>query len=158
MLGSGPGDRLLLLLRWGGDARTTDAAASARLAFARSSPAGPRSTTTTVRGLQDAVIDTSPKSTLRDDATLLRLSRPTTDNPNGSTPTRRTAAVAWRVACEAVRGETSVEPRTTMFDDVTIVTVTASSMSRYCIKLAPELDAAVRSTVQAVVIDLEAVS
>lgn len=49
-------------------------------------------------------------------------------------------------------------PRTTMRDDVAIVTVSGELDFALCIKLAPELNAAVRSTARAVVIDLEAVS
>ncbi|MGZ6564759.1 MAG: STAS domain-containing protein, partial [Solirubrobacteraceae bacterium] len=56
-----------------------------------------------------------------------------------------------------VREETS-EPTTTMLGDVAIVTVSGELDFALCIKLAPELNAAVRSAVRAVVIDLEAVS
>ena len=45
-----------------------------------------------------------------------------------------------------------------MFDDVAIVTVSGELDFALCIKLAPELNAAVRSTVRAVIIDLEGVS
>ena len=45
-----------------------------------------------------------------------------------------------------------------MFDDVAIVAVSGELDVALCIKLAPELDAAVRSTVRAVIIDLEGVS
>ena len=54
-------------------------------------------------------------------------------------------------------GETR-EPRTTVVDDVAIVTVSGELDFALCIKLAPELNAAVRSTARAVIIDLEAVS
>ncbi|MGO9823084.1 MAG: STAS domain-containing protein [Solirubrobacteraceae bacterium] len=49
-------------------------------------------------------------------------------------------------------------PRTAICDDVAVVTVSGELDLALCIKLAPELNAAVRSTVRAVVIDLEAVS
>ena len=45
-----------------------------------------------------------------------------------------------------------------MCDDVAIVTVSGELDLALCIKLAPELNAALRSTARAVVIDLEAVS
>jgi anti-sigma B factor antagonist len=45
-----------------------------------------------------------------------------------------------------------------MLDDIAIVAVSGELDVALCIKLAPELDTAVRSTVRAVVIDLEAVS
>ena len=45
-----------------------------------------------------------------------------------------------------------------MCDDVAIVTVSGELDFALCIKLAPELNAAVRSAARAVVIDLEAVS
>jgi anti-sigma B factor antagonist len=45
-----------------------------------------------------------------------------------------------------------------MLDDIAIVIVSGELDVALCIKLAPELDAAVRSMVRAVVIDLEAVS
>ena len=54
-------------------------------------------------------------------------------------------------------GETR-EPRTIVVDDVAIVTVSGELDFALCIKLAPELNAAVRSTARAVIIDLEAVS
>jgi anti-sigma B factor antagonist len=56
-----------------------------------------------------------------------------------------------------VREQTS-EPTITMFDDVAIVTVSGELDFAHCVKLAPELNAALRSTVRAIVIDLEAVS
>jgi anti-sigma B factor antagonist len=56
-----------------------------------------------------------------------------------------------------VGGETR-EPRTTVVDDVAIVTVSGELDFALCVKLAPELNAAVRSTARAVIIDLEAVS
>jgi len=56
-----------------------------------------------------------------------------------------------------VREETS-EPTTTIFDDVAIVTVRGDLDLAHCIKLVPELNAALRSAARAVVIDLEAVS
>ena len=45
-----------------------------------------------------------------------------------------------------------------MLDDVAIVTVSGELDFALCIKLAPELNAALRSTARAIVIDLEAVS
>ena len=45
-----------------------------------------------------------------------------------------------------------------MLGDVAIVTVSGELDLALCIKLAPELNAALRSTARAVVIDLEAVS
>jgi anti-sigma B factor antagonist len=56
-----------------------------------------------------------------------------------------------------VREKTS-EPTTTMFNDVAIVAVSGELDLARCIKLAPELNAALRSTARAIVIDLEAVS
>jgi anti-anti-sigma regulatory factor len=56
-----------------------------------------------------------------------------------------------------VREETS-EPTTTIFDDIAIVTVRGELDFAHCIKLAPELNAALRSSARAIVIDLEAVS
>jgi anti-sigma B factor antagonist len=54
--------------------------------------------------------------------------------------------------------EATSEPATTMFNDVAIVTVTGELDLARCIKLAPELNAALRSAARAIVIDLEAVS
>jgi anti-anti-sigma factor len=54
--------------------------------------------------------------------------------------------------------EVTREPRTVMYDDVAVVTVSGELDFALCIKLAPELNAAVRSTARAVVIDLEDVS
>jgi anti-sigma B factor antagonist len=45
-----------------------------------------------------------------------------------------------------------------MFHDVAIITVTGELDLALCIKLTPELNAALRSSVRAIVIDLEAVS
>ena len=45
-----------------------------------------------------------------------------------------------------------------MFHDVAIITVTGELDLALCIKLTPELNAALRSSVRAVIIDLEAVS
>jgi len=45
-----------------------------------------------------------------------------------------------------------------MFNDVAIVAVSGELDLAGCIKLAPELNAALRSAVRAIVIDLEAVS
>lgn len=56
-----------------------------------------------------------------------------------------------------VREETS-EPTTTLVDDVAIVAVHGELDFAHCVKLAPELNAVLRSEVRAVVIDLEAVS
>jgi anti-sigma B factor antagonist len=56
-----------------------------------------------------------------------------------------------------VREETT-EPRTIMCDDVAIVTVSGELDFVLCVRLAPELNAAVRSAARAVVIDLEDVS
>jgi anti-anti-sigma factor len=56
-----------------------------------------------------------------------------------------------------VRDETS-EPTLTMCDDVAIVTVSGELDFARCIKLAPELNAALRSGARAIIIDLEAVS
>ena len=49
-------------------------------------------------------------------------------------------------------------PITTVLDDVAIVTVTGELDFALCVKLAPELNAALRSAARAVVIDLEGVS
>jgi anti-anti-sigma factor len=54
--------------------------------------------------------------------------------------------------------EPTGEPTTTMFDDVAIVAVSGGLDFARCVKLAPELNAALRSTARAIVIDLEAVS
>jgi anti-sigma B factor antagonist len=56
-----------------------------------------------------------------------------------------------------VREETD-EPRTAIFGDVAVVAVSGELDLTLCVKLAPELNAAMRSPVRAVVIDLEAVS
>ena len=56
-----------------------------------------------------------------------------------------------------MRDETS-EPTITMCDDVAIVTVSGEFDLARCIKLAPELNAVLRSEARAIVIDLEAVS
>ena len=45
-----------------------------------------------------------------------------------------------------------------MLDDVAILTVTGQLDFALCVKLAPELDAALRSPARAIVIDLEGVS
>ena len=45
-----------------------------------------------------------------------------------------------------------------MFHDVAIITVSGELDLALCIKVAPELNAALRSSVRAIVIDLEAVS
>ena len=45
-----------------------------------------------------------------------------------------------------------------MFHDVAIITVTGELDLALCIKLTPQLNAALRSSVRAIVIDLEAVS
>jgi anti-anti-sigma factor len=50
------------------------------------------------------------------------------------------------------------EPRTTLCGDVAVLTVRGELDLAMCIKLAPELNAALRSAVRAVVIDLERVS
>ena len=55
-------------------------------------------------------------------------------------------------------GEQPSGPRTITCDDVAIVTVSGELDFALCIKLAPELNAAVRSAARAVVIDLEDVS
>ena len=47
---------------------------------------------------------------------------------------------------------------TTALDDVAILTVTGQLDFALCVKLAPELDAALRSPARAIVIDLEGVS
>ena len=47
---------------------------------------------------------------------------------------------------------------TSVLDDVAILTVTGQLDFALCVKLAPELDAALRSPVRAIVIDLEGVS
>ncbi len=54
--------------------------------------------------------------------------------------------------------EEANQPRTTIYDDVAIVTVEGELDLALCSRLAPELNAALRSAVRAVVIDLEAVS
>ncbi|HJS97369.1 MAG TPA: STAS domain-containing protein [Solirubrobacteraceae bacterium] len=50
------------------------------------------------------------------------------------------------------------EPTTTMLDDVAVIAVSGELDFAVCVKLAPELDTALRSPVRAVIIDLEAVS
>lgn len=50
------------------------------------------------------------------------------------------------------------EATTTVFGDVAVIAVSGELDFAVCVKLAPELDAALRSPVRAVVIDLEAVS
>ena len=47
---------------------------------------------------------------------------------------------------------------TSVLDDVAILTVTGQLDSALCVKLGPELDAALRSPARAIVIDLEGVS
>lgn len=54
--------------------------------------------------------------------------------------------------------EAAGDPTTTMLGDVAIVTVSGALDLALCIKLAPELNAALRSAPGAIVIDLEAVS
>ena len=54
--------------------------------------------------------------------------------------------------------ERTREPTTTMFHDVAIVTVSGELDLARCVKVAPELNAALRSPARAIVIDLEAVS
>ena len=67
----GPGDRLLLYSDGVSERRTTDGGRVGENGLrAILAELGPRSAATTVRGLQDAVIDASPEP-LRDDATLL---------------------------------------------------------------------------------------
>ncbi len=66
-----PGDRLLLYSDGVSERRTSDGGRIGELGLvAILTELGPRSAATTVRGLQDAVIDASPEP-LRDDATLL---------------------------------------------------------------------------------------
>jgi len=50
------------------------------------------------------------------------------------------------------------EPTLTMCDDVAIITVSGELDFARCVKLAPELNAALRSGARAIIIDLEAVS
>ena len=54
--------------------------------------------------------------------------------------------------------EVTGDPATTMLGDVAIVTVSGELDLALCIKLAPELNAALRCSARAIVIDLEAVS
>ncbi|MGB0095040.1 MAG: STAS domain-containing protein [Solirubrobacteraceae bacterium] len=54
--------------------------------------------------------------------------------------------------------EVTRDPTTTTLGDVAIVTVSGELDLALCIKLTPELNAALRSAARAVVIDLEAVS
>ena len=54
--------------------------------------------------------------------------------------------------------EKTSEPTTTIIDDIAIITVSGELDLAHCIKLAPELNAALRSAARAIVIDLEAVS
>ena len=56
-----------------------------------------------------------------------------------------------------MRDETG-EPAITMCDDVAIVTVSGELDFARCVKLAPELNAALGSRARAIIIDLEAVS
>jgi anti-anti-sigma factor len=56
-----------------------------------------------------------------------------------------------------VREDTG-EPATTIVDDVAILTVSGELDFACCIKLAPELNSALRSAARAILIDLEAVS
>jgi anti-anti-sigma factor len=55
-------------------------------------------------------------------------------------------------------GEAASEPTTTMLGGVAIVTVSGELDLAVCIKLAPELNAVLRSAARAIVVDLEAVS
>jgi serine phosphatase RsbU (regulator of sigma subunit) len=67
----GPGDRLLLYSDGVSERRTTDGGRIGEVGLrAILAELGPRSAATTVRGLQDALIDASPDA-LRDDATML---------------------------------------------------------------------------------------
>jgi serine phosphatase RsbU (regulator of sigma subunit) len=67
----GPGDRLLLYSDGVSERRTTDGGRIGEDGLrAILGELGPRSAATTVRGLQDAVLDASPEA-LRDDATML---------------------------------------------------------------------------------------
>ncbi|MFZ0379546.1 MAG: PP2C family protein-serine/threonine phosphatase, partial [Solirubrobacteraceae bacterium] len=67
----GPGDRLLLYSDGVSERRTADGGRIGEHGLrAILTELGPRSAATTVRGLQDAVINASPDA-LRDDATLL---------------------------------------------------------------------------------------
>ena len=67
----GPGDRLLLYSDGVSERRTADGGRIGEDGLrAILTELGPRSAATTVRGLQDAVINASPEA-LRDDATLL---------------------------------------------------------------------------------------
>ena len=54
--------------------------------------------------------------------------------------------------------EAAGDPTTTMHGDVAVVTAAGELDFALCLKLAPELDSALRSAPRAVVIDLEAVS
>src|SRR5450755_1355657 len=77
-----PGDRLLLYSDGVSERRTTDGSRIGENGLrAILAALGPCSAATTVRGLQDAVIDASPDA-LRDDATMLVIA-PTTDTPTG---------------------------------------------------------------------------
>ena len=78
----GPGDRLLLYSDGVSERRTADGGRIGEHGLrAILTELGPRSAATTVRGLQDAVINASPEP-LRDDATLL-VSLHTSDDPPG---------------------------------------------------------------------------
>ena len=66
----GPGGSPIAVHRWGQRRRRGDGGASASMACGHPHRARSRSAATTVRGLQDAVINASPDP-LRDDATLL---------------------------------------------------------------------------------------
>ena len=82
-----PGDRLLLYSDGVSERRTTDGGRIGENGLrAILAALGPCSAATTVRALQDAVINASPDA-LRDDATMLVIA-PTTDNPTGHTRAR----------------------------------------------------------------------
>ena len=55
-------------------------------------------------------------------------------------------------------GEKTREPKTTIVGDVAVLTVGGDLDFACCVKLAPELNAALRSGARAVLVDLEAVS
>ena len=102
------------------------------------------------------MINASPDP-LRDDATLLVIAPHTETQSVTTDRAARTASPLVSGELRTVR-EAIGDPTTSMLGDVAIVTVRGELDLALCIKLAPELNAALRSPARAIVIDLEAVS